>query len=427
MFKFTLFFLLTIGLLVTSADWLFAQKKTVLIDKSTGKIEAVQLDTIARRKDSIAQVDVNDVFISLFKKKQKKEEKLKKSSLALLPSIGYTPSTGFEFGADVSGTMYLGNPDSTRLSVFDAFAAVSTNQLAILQLKHNIYSSKNEWNLQGNWNLGKTLVLDHGIGTEREQPETFPITYTYLNLGESVYRNIFPNFYAGAGVTFNYYTKIDDKLKNPENSRTHNTVYSLKNGYPPNDYFANGFVVNLQYNTRDQPYRPYRGMYVDLILRTNRKWMGSEHDAVQLKTELRKYWSLSAKNPEEVLAFWLWGSYLLKGSIPYLELPGTGSDTDQRIGRGYTISRFKGPSFYYNELEYRFPITNNKLLSGVAFFNIETASDQHDIKLFQYWEPGGGAGLRILFNKHTRSNLCIDYGIGNYSSNGIFVGLNEVF
>jgi outer membrane protein assembly factor BamA len=117
----------------------------------------------------------------------------------------------------------------------------------------------------------------------------------------------------------------------------------------------------------------------------------------------------------------------LNGSVPYLELPGTGSDINQRIGRGYTISRFKGPSFFYNEMEYRFPLTNNKLLSGVLFFNMETAGNQKNVRLFDYWEPGAGAGLRILFDKHTRSNLCIDYGFGNYGSRGIFVGLNEVF
>jgi hypothetical protein len=155
--------------------------------------------------------------------------------------------------------------------------------------------------------------------------------------------------------------------------------------------------------------------------------MGSTHATLQLKTELRKYWSLSKINPEHVLAFWYWGCYLLNGSLPYLELPGTGSDAAGRIGRAYTIGRFKGLSFIYSEAEYRFPITANKLFSGVAFTNIESASNHRTAKLMQYVEPGAGVGLRILFNKYTRSNLCIDYGMGNYGSKGLFLGLNEVF
>lgn len=426
MFKYILFCTFNIVLSVTATSSLMAQHTT--LPKDSVK-KAINQDTTATRplQDTVAAKDVTDLFNEVFRKNKPRDKTKKNGSLVFLPNIGYTPSTGFEFGADVAGARYFGDPKNTSLSIFDAFGAISTNEMALIQLKHNIYTAGNKWNIKGSYDLGKTVVLDHGLGTGREMPETFPIRYTYINLDENLYKNLFPNFYAGAGIAINYYTKIDEELKNPENTRTHNYVYSLKNGFPVNSYFANGLLINLQYNTRDQPYRPYKGIYVDVILRANQTWLGSEKNSLQLKTELRKYWSLSDKNPEHVLAYWLWGSYVLNGVVPYLDLPGTGSDTDQRLGRGYTISRFKGPSFFYNEMEYRFPITNNKLISGVAFLNVETASNQRNIKMFNYWDPGTGVGLRILFDKHTRSNLCIDYGVGNYGSNGIFVGLNEVF
>jgi len=374
------------------------------------------------------QTDIADVFNRVLKRKKPADTTAKPAgSLVLLPTIGYTPSTGFQFGADVSGTRYFGNPETTTLSVFDAYAALSTGGMAILQIKHNIYSSGNTWNLQGNWNLGKTVMLDHGIGTTGTDEGLFTLRYRFLNLNENAYKELFDHFYAGVGISFNYYTKIDNQSQDSAHPESFNAAYSVKNSYSPDSYFANGMLLNFQYNTRDQPYRPYKGIYLNVLLRSNRTWMGSERNAVQLRTELRKYWSLSAKNPEHVLAYWLWGSYLLNGSIPYLELPGTGSDNDQRTGRGYTIGRFKGPSFMINEVEYRYPLTRNKLISGVAFFNAETASDQSGTKLFQHLEPGMGAGLRILFNKSTRTNLCLDYGFGNYHSKGVFVGLNEVF
>ncbi|QNK63791.1 BamA/TamA family outer membrane protein [Pedobacter sp. PAMC26386] len=378
-------------------------------------------------KDTVAQQDINDLIKILFKKNKKPDTTLKKiSNFALLPSIGYTPSTGFMFGAEVTNTRIFGDPKTTTLSIFDVFAAISTNQLVFIQLKHNVYSDANKWNLEGSWELGKTVVLDHGIGTGKDDPGISPIKYTYIKLYENLYRKIFDNFYAGAGIAFNYYTNIDDEKRDAINSKTRNHFYSVKNGFPTYGYAASGLLVNLQYDTRDQPFRAYKGLYANVTLRSNRKWLGSDQSATQIKTEFRKYFSLSKKNPEHVLAYWLWGSYLLKGNIPYLELPGTGSDINQRMGRGYTIARFKGPSYFYNELEYRFPITANKLISGVAFFNMQTANNQHKIQLFKYWEPGGGAGLRILFDKHTRTNLCLDYGVGN-GSNGVFVGLNEAF
>jgi hypothetical protein len=98
---------------------------------------------------------------------------------------------------------------------------------------------------------------------------------------------------------------------------------------------------------------------------------GSTRNAIQLTTDFRKYWSLSKRNPERVLAFWNFGSYLISGALPYLELPGTGKDPSARSGRGYTIAYFKGLKYFDLEMEYRFPITKNKFLGGVAFFSMQ--------------------------------------------------------
>ena len=123
-------------------------------------------------------------------------------------------------------------------------------------------------------------------------------------------------------------------------------------------------------------------MYADYI-RYNTKLLGSTKESGQLYTEFRKYWSISTKNPEHVIALWYWGSFMLWGELPYLELPGTAYDTYNRSGRGYTLSRFKGPSFAYWEMEYRFPISQEtKLFSGVVFTNFQTGSDADNAGLF---------------------------------------------
>ncbi|MGY0036964.1 hypothetical protein [Pedobacter sp. NJ-S-72] len=70
-------------------------------------------------KDTVAQQDVSDIFKILFKKNKKPDTTFKKtSSLAILPSIGYTPSTGFMFGADVSITKIFGAPKKQQLYLF---------------------------------------------------------------------------------------------------------------------------------------------------------------------------------------------------------------------------------------------------------------------------------------------------------------------
>ena len=183
----------------------------------------------------------------------------------------------------------------------------------------------------------------------------------------------------------------------------------------------------VQYNTREHPIRSYGGIYADLGFQFNEEWLGSTKKAVQLQYDFRKYWSLSKKNPENVIAIWHWAMYKLSGDIPYLELPSTAADPYGRSGRGYTFSRFKGPSYAYFESEWRFPITRNKLISGVCFLNLQTASDDFNKKIFEYWEPGAGVGLRILFQKLNRTTICVDYGQGRYGSQGLFFGLGEAF
>jgi hypothetical protein len=190
---------------------------------------------------------------------------------------------------------------------------------------------------------------------------------------------------------------------------------------------ANGLIFSAQYTTRDNQNRAYKGIFADAGFRINQTWMGSTKSALQFTTDFRKYISLSNRHPEHVIAFWNWGSYLISGVLPYLEIPGTGRDQSFRSGRGYTVTYFKGTKYNASEVEYRFPITRNKFFSGVTFFNIQTANDNLGTKLFQQWQPGGGAGLRVLFNKATRTNLCLDYAFGKFGRKGFFLGLNEAF
>ena len=387
--------------------------------------------------------DIQDIIRSFFKIKSYSDTAQSHSNLSLLPSIGYNPSYGLEFGIILSGGKTFGDPANTTFSIFNTNVFVSTNGLASAEFKHNAFSSHNMWNFQGGYQFGRTVALDYGLGTGRARqsddnfvlnglpldnsPNVLSIKFTYLKLYEKVYRKLFDDFYAGMGIVIDGYQNIDKPPKGFARRHSYNTSYSTKNKYPLGGYWANGVLFNMQYNSRDHPNRPYKGIYADVVLRLNSGALGSEHNAVQLKTEFKKYWSLSSTNPEHVLAFWLWGNYLLKGSIPYLELPGTGADAEERGGRPYTIGRFKGTSFYFNELEYRYPITENKLLSGVAFVNMQTGSNQQKINLFEKWNSGEGLGLRLLFNKYTRSNICMDYGVGNYGAKGLFIGLNEVF
>ncbi len=375
--------------------------------------------------------DVMDIARKVFKIKVDTTKPAAPPKYALLPSIGYNPSLGFLIGAKISAVKMFGNPENTNLSILGLEGVITTKGIITGQARSNFYTNGNKWNFQGNQQLSKFVLNDYGIGTGNKEYLTnsdsaFEIKFSFVRLTEKAYRKIGSHFYIGAGISFDIRQHIKDVKLETYGSSPHYR-YSIRNDFDTSRYLANGFMIVGQFNSREHPLRSFGGMYADIALRFNQTWLGSSQNAIQLIYDFRKYWSLSKKNPEHVLAFWHWASYKLSGGVPYLELPATAYDTYARSGRAYTIGRFKGPSYAYFETEYRFPILRNKFISGVAFLNAQTASDDVGKKIFEFWEEGEGVGLRILFQKQSRSTMCIDYAVGNYNSSGLFFGLNEVF
>ncbi|HLO80388.1 MAG TPA: hypothetical protein VK166_05500 [Chitinophagaceae bacterium] len=405
-------------------------KSVLLILLSMTTLSAWSQDTSTNpvvRKDTM---DFGGFISKTFGKKQKAPKP--QSGTALLPAIGYNPSVGFILGVNVASGFHLGDPATTSLSSGTATAYVTSKGILNLQLRHNVYTKNNAFLIQGNIQITKMLVLDYGLGPgsgkERIDSLLFPIKFNEIRVNEKLYKRVSKNVLVGAGLALNYHFDINDETKEADTTRaTPHYTYSKYYDFNPKTYVLSGVFLNAQYTTRDHLNRAYKGLYADFTIRLNPTWMGSTKKSIQAMTEFRKYFSLSKINPEHVLAFWHLGTYRFRGDLPYLDLPATATDMFNRSGRAYTIGRFRGPSFFYLESEYRFPITDNKFLSGVVFANIETVSDGLNRNLFEAYEPAGGAGIRILFNKKTRTNLCIDYAFGKYGSKGLFFGLNEVF
>lgn len=408
----------------------YLNRRLIIICFLASFVEVYSQDVIPSDSVPPHVKDFGDVMKKVLHKKVDSAIK-KVEKLALLPSIGYNPSFGFVIGAKASAVKLYGEKQNTSLSSFGLEALFTSKGIITVQVRHNIFTSANRYYLQGNWQLSQFLITDYSIGTGNKDylngtDSAFLIRFNYVRLTEKVYRKIGRDLYAGAGASINFRYNIDDEKLDTLGSTPHHR-YSSRNGFDPKRYSLNALLLAISYNTREHPLRSYRGTYADFNLAFGQKWLGSTKNAVLLIYDLRKYISLSTKNPEHVLAFWHIASYKLSGTVPYLALQATGYDTYNRSGRGYTIGRFKGPSYAYLESEYRFPITRNKLVSGVAFINVQTASDDLGKKLFQYWDPAAGGGLRILLQKQSRSTICIDYAKGKYGSSGFFFGLNEVF
>jgi hypothetical protein len=81
---------------------------------------------------------------------------------------------------------------------------------------------------------------------------------------------------------------------------------------------------------------------------------------------------------------------------------------------------------FYAETEYRARLSNNGLLHGVLFCNVEKYSSDLSAT-YATVKPGYGLGIRLKLNKTSGTNVCLDYGFGNNGSRGFFVNIGEVF
>jgi hypothetical protein len=409
-------------------------------------VDSLKEDSLRARKTAIQkpadnysnQYDVGDLFTDIFHPGAKPDPLRKRSGITIIPNIAANPSIGAQIGIKAVAGRKLGTDPTTLMSVAATSASITTKGIIYFYINHNVFTPGNRWNFQGNLVAAKTVTPDFGLGIGQASDGSVvdrvltnaerkgrALHSLFFNFREKVYKEIEKNLFIGAGVSFDVRNNIEDRLSTSD--LTPYNIYSDRHGFARDHYSANGLLFNLQYTSRDNQNRAYKGIYADAGIRINQTWMGSSKGAAQLTTDFRKYFSLSRRNPEHVVAFWNWGSYLISGNVPYLELPGTAKDAGFRSGRGYTTGYFKGTQYNYSEVEYRFPILKNKFLSGVTFFNLQTANDESGTKILEQWQPGYGGGLRVLFNKATRTNLCLDYAFGRYGAKGFFLGLNEAF
>jgi hypothetical protein len=92
------------------------------------------------------------------------------------------------------------------------------------------------------------------------------------------------------------------------------------------------------------------------------------------------------------------------------------------------MGRYRGEKMVYGEAEYRSMLTANGLLGLVVFTNVSTVSNTSTgERLFDNVAPAAGAGLRALFNKRSRTNLCVDFAVGKAGAKGVYLAIQDAF
>ncbi len=415
---------------------------TIPLLHSTGQIQDSLYPPEVR---DCVQKDLSD----LFRKGGERKKPPRKTMLLVLPNVSSNPSNGLLLGVAGSIGFHMGPRESTRVSSVGFNFAYTTKNQFLSFAKSNIYTKGDRFFLQGDWRFFIYNAATWGLGTNApdsietgndfvwQAAETgdiqggYKMAYNYLKISEIVSYEVANFKYIGIGYHFDYFYNIRDyslRLDTIPYQLTPHYLYSKLYVFDSSRYTLSGLSLNLVYDSRDNLINPYRGYFIQLNYRYNTTFLGSSRNSSSLWLEFRTYMPLSKETPRHLVAFWLFGSFQVSGHQPYMTLMALGEDQRARSGRAYIAGRYRGEDLVYGEAEYRFPISPcSKLLGGVVFINATTASNHsRDIPLFRYIRPGVGVGLRLMLNKHFRTNINLDFAIGT-NSRGFYFSGTETF
>jgi hypothetical protein len=315
---------------------------------------------------------------------------------------------------------WLGNPTTTRISNGTVGASYSTNKQFTVYFKGDALLPDDGWALKWDWRYLDTNQSTFGLGPTMPDQTEYPMDFVLYRLSQAAYRRIGRSaWFVGMGYHFDRYDKIHDERATLGEA----TPFSVYSGGTPTHTQSSGFSIGTVVDTRDHPSNASRGTYWNLTLRSNLHALGSDVDHHSLWSDLRLHTRLPRNSPH-VLAVWNW-VWVTSGSTPYLDLPAIGWDTYGRSGRGYVQGRIRGPQLGYLEFEYRRRLTRDDLWGAVAFFSLTSASP--DDGVFEAVDPAFGLGVRLKFNKRTKTNLAVDVGRTPGGTQKLFIGLQETF
>lgn len=382
------------------------------------------LPTKVKRRDTLGKTDLLDVLtkaLHIHPPSGVKAKPGKTVYYSLLPFSTTVPGgRGRVLVTSTTAATYFGPRKTTNISSATFAPYWNFNNRYGLPLRTSVWLANNSWTIQGDTRFLYYPQYTWGVGGVRPDNEKELVNYKYIRFYQSALKRITPYFFAGIGYHLDHHLNI----KMNDSSDLHQ--YSGYNYGTGSNSFSSGISFDLLYDTRDNSINALPGSYANVVYRINPTFLGSNNTWRSLYVDLRKYLSMNPSRPDQqnTLAIWAYAWTVFNTPAPYLDLPAIGWDPENRSGRGIDQSRYSGRTLLYFETEYRRDITENGLFGFVVFGNVNAVSDINN--KFSGINPAAGAGLRIKFNKGSRTNIGIDYGFSrDYSS--VSFNLGETF
>ena len=370
------------------------------------------------------QKDIVDILKKLFKTDPKKTDSSrlkKKFQFSLVPIAGSAAGGGAAVATAFNAAFYTGSESTTSLSTITFTPWFTLNGKFVLPFRNLVWLPNDVLLWKGDTRFMIYPQYTWGIGGNNNSDNKVLLQYNYLRFYHSFLKKTRKKVFLGAGYALDYH--FNASMDKDSSTVAKIPFYDYENDFRENT-FSSGPVINFLIDSRRNSVNPPGGVYFAADYRFNLDFLGSTFNWQSIYIDARKYFPFDKKQ-QNLLAFWgyYWG--VTNGKAPYLDLPSIGWDYNSRSGRGFEQNRYRGKHLLYFESEYRKDITRNGFWGFVLFANVHTVSEYLDNN-FAYWHPAVGAGLRIKFNKISRTNIGIDLGLSK-DFTGIYLSLGEAF
>ena len=369
------------------------------------------------------QKDVIDILKKIFKVDPKKNDSSriqKKIQFSLIPVAGSVAGGGRAVATAFNAAFYTGNESATSLSTITFSPWFTFDGKFVLPARNMIWLPNDVLLWKGDTRFMIYPQYTWGLGGNTKPDDKVLLEYNYIRLYHSLLKKAGDKVFFGAGYNLDYHFNIS-----AENDSVHVDVpvFDYENETRKNN-LSSGPVLNFLIDSRRNSINPPGGFYFAVDYRFNAEFLGSSTNWHSLLADIRKYFPFE-KRRQNLLAFWSYYWRITYGKAPYLDLPSIGWDYYSRSGRGFEQNRYRSKRLFYFESEYRRDISRDGFWGLVLFANLHSVSE-YTGNDFAYWHPAGGVGLRIKFNKISRTNIALDFAMSKDFA-GIYLALGEAF
>jgi outer membrane protein assembly factor BamA len=337
------------------------------------------------------------------------EKEPKRSSWIALPIIFYTPETKWALGA---GAIYYYRPKNVSLdalpSSIAATASYTQNKQWEFGIVPDIFFNNGEYRVIGFVNVRKWVDKFYGVGNDN--PVQGDENYTTR--------------------TFNYYARFQKQLRSDfhlavQHEYQYNNIIETEDGgrldtglipgSEPNS--ISGLTLLLNWDSRDNLFAPYRGVWCEVSASIFRKWLGSDYTFERYNVNLRTY---IPTFPRHVIALQSFNNFIV-GEAPFQIMSFLGG---MNFMRGYYMGRFRDNNAIILQGEYRADIWWR--FGAAAFASVGEVAHKIDHFKLSDFKVTYGLGIRFAIDPKERLNFRLDFAWAE-DSTGFYFTVVEAF